>query len=89
MGKQRDQKRYPEFHATQQLREVHRAAEIYMQATGNRVVFDALQAALDEVEKWEGPNSYSKCKECGCRIPKGRNYCGLDCAETAGAIPPK
>lgn len=53
MGRQRDQKRYPEFHATQQLREVHRAAEIYMQATGNRVVFDALQTALTEAERWK------------------------------------
>lgn len=89
MGKQQDQKRYPEFHATQQLREVHRAAEIYMQATGNRVVFNALQTALTEAEKWEHSGSYSECKECGCRISKGRNYCGLDCAETAGAIEPK
>jgi len=80
---------YPAFHDTQRLREVHRASEIYLQATGNRVIYDALTIALTEAERWEDPASYNTCRNCGCRIPQERNYCGLDCAETDGAIPPK
>lgn len=92
MPRSRDAKttpKYPEFLDTQKLREVHRASEVYHQATGNRVIYDALSIALIEAERWENPSSFAKCLNCGCRIPKGRRYCGLDCAETDGAIPPK
>ncbi len=80
---------FPPFLETQKLREVHRAAEVYLQATGNQLLYNALTDALEEAERWEDPSSYSTCHNCGCRIPKMWRYCGLDCAETDGAIPPK
>jgi hypothetical protein len=83
------EKKYPAFLETQKLREVHRAAEVYLQATGNQCLYNALTVALEEAERWEDPSTYNTCRNCGCRIPKNRRYCGLDCAETDGAIPPK
>jgi hypothetical protein len=76
----------PAFLDTQKLRDVHRASVIYFQATGNRIMMDALATAVAFAESVEPETDVSKCLVCDRRIPKGRHYCGLDCAETDGAI---
>ena len=79
-------KKLPAFLETQKLRDVHAAASVYWQATGDRTMMDALATAVRFAESVEDPTTFSKCLNCGCRVPKGRNYCGFDCAETDGAI---
>jgi hypothetical protein len=47
---------------------------------------DLLAKAVTFAESVEDPKDVSKCIVCDVRIPKGKNYCGFDCAETDGAI---
>lgn len=76
----------PPFLDTQRLREVYQASVVYFQATQDRTMMDALKVALKFAESVERPDSYSNCRTCGTRIPKGKHYCCFDCAEEDGAI---
>jgi len=76
----------PPFLATHTLREVHQAAVIYAQATGDQVLRDRLASALTYAEGLEKKGAYTNCIVCDRRIPLDRKYCGFDCAETDGAI---
>lgn len=58
-------KEYPAFLDTQKLREVVASAATYASATGNGLIFNYAKAALIEAEKWEKPEKYSECRECG------------------------
>jgi hypothetical protein len=82
----KDGVKLPAFLETQKLRDVHKAAVVYWQATGNRTLMDSLATAVTFAENVEDTSTVSECIVCGDRVPKGRKYCGFDCAETDGAI---
>lgn len=67
------------------LRECRDDARGFALATGDRNIYNLLQAAVEAAERYE-PDDVKKCVVCDRPTPGPKNnYCSLDCADTDGA----